>query len=453
MKSLKEIELLYDFSQVTYENFSVWMLLRSFIHLKIVERDSNGYSMSFRTRNIRKLLKNGLRGISNLLYLRRFDYWFFTNTDKRNLVNGKYKENYFDDISDQLGQDKSLFVEYTIDAFKSKKSVYSKHCISDLIFKLFASLISQFVDLKNVTNLASIREVMKDENLNFDLNKVLKRFISEYKLYKLLFRYGKPKAIFVICYYSKIPLVLAAHDCKIKVIEYQHGVITDENDEYNCSLANNQRYFPDLLLTFGRNLLINNYIDFIYRRDKILPLGSSYMETIRVDFKDTYLEKLKEKYSNIVCVTSSGIFLNKLMEFVQYLSFKHPDYIFIIRKKHREEVDKYLSESIVILPQYNIYQILKYSDYNITIGSFVAYEADYYGVNNILLNINGLSRKYISSDINGIFVDEKDMMNFVLPKEKKIFTPCDNYFVRFNDRIKPVCQLLKSELYIPEIRN
>lgn len=444
MKTLKEIESLYDFSEVTYRGVSVWMLLRSLIHLKIVERNSDSYSMSFRTKSVIKLIKNGKTGISNLFRLKRFDYWFFANTDKRNLINGKYKENYFDDIADKLGQEKSLFVEYTVDAFEDRNLIYSKYVVSDLVFKLLAYFVSKFIILKKDNHLESLKKMIKEENLNLNFDDKLKKYIAEYMLYKKIFKYTKPKAIFVICYYSKIPILIAAHDCKIKVIEYQHGVITKESGEYNSCLKTNKRYFPDLLLSFGENLLMNNYSNFIYLKENILPLGSSYMESIRLNFKDDYLDQLKTKYSKIVCVTSSGIFLSKLMMFVRNLSLKNPDILFVVRKKHRENIDQYLSGNIILLPQYNIYHILKYSDYNITIGSFVAYEADYFGVSNILLNINNISRDNITTEINGIYVEENDLIQFDFPNEKLLFTPSKNYFVRFNDKIDTVCSLLQS---------
>lgn len=445
MKSLQDVESGYDFSEVTYDGLSVWMLLRSFIHLKMVERNSNGYSMSFRTRSVLKLIKNGMTGILNLFRLKRFDYWFFANSDKRNLIDGKYKENYFDDIADKLGQDKSLFVEYTIDVFKPRNQIYSKYVISDLIFKLLSSLLSRFVKIEEVKNLALIEGVVHDEQLSIDLKNTLKFYIAEYNVYKFIFKYFKPKAVFLICYYSKIPMLVAAHDCGVKVIEYQHGVITNESGEYNSILKNNKRYFPDFLLSFGRKLITCDYKDFIYEKENIIPLGSSYMESIRRDYVDEYLDQLKKKYSKIICVTSSGIFLDKLMKFVQNLSFKNPNMLFVVRKKHRENVELYLSDNIVLLPKYTIYQILKYSDFNITIASFVAYEADFYCVRNILLNIDGLSVKYIDSDVEGVYVEEKDMMNFNIAENKNSIQPSENYFVRFADKIDSVCAFLENE--------
>ena len=445
MKTLQEIESSYDFSEVTYKGLSVWMLLRLLIHAKIIERDSNGYSLSFRTKSILNLIKNGITGISKLFKLKSFDYWFFTNSDKRNWVEGKYKENYFDDLADKLGQDKSLFVEYTIDILKPRRLIYSKSVSSDLIFKLLASFISKFVQMKDVRNLNLIENVIKEERLHLDLEKALKRNIAEYKLYKFIFNHCMPKAIFVICYYSKIPLIAAAHDCGIKVIEYQHGVITDKNEEYNSQLKNEKRYFPDFLLSFGKNLITSNYDHFIYGKENIIPLGSSYMESIKNNYVDDYLDRLKRKHSKIVCVTSSGIFLDKLMLFVRHLSSKNKNYLFIIRIKHREDVSQYLSDNIILLPQYNIYHILKYSDYNITIGSFVAYEADFYGVNNILLNVNNISRKYINADVHGVFVEEEDMLNFNFADNPMKFEPSDAYFVGFDTRIDRVCSLLKEK--------
>ncbi len=403
---------------VGYKHIKVWLLIRTKFKIAGILSET-GYHFNIRTRDKIVLLKNMFYGILYLFRLKKFSYFFFANTNKRYLIDGKYVDIYFDKIADLLGQDRSLFIEFAEKKHICRKKIYSKHAMSDLPFKMLGSLISKFIGKNQFENLNVLNEIVSRNKIQLNATNDLIHVIGQYYFYTYLFKIYQPKCIFIICYYSKMPLVLAANEKGIPVYEAQHGVINEKNEYYNSCFHNFQNYFPGYLLSYGEELLETYKPEFIFEKNKIIPIGSYYLNYIKDEFSDDYLEKLKTRNEKIVCVTSQGIFFETLMEFIKVLSIKNPGYLFILRLKRDENPENYLSENIVLLNDYDIYKILKYSDFNITVYSMVALEADFLDVHNILFNINGLSKKYYSSDLNYTIIEPDQMNLFEFPSTIK----------------------------------
>jgi hypothetical protein len=62
--------------------------------------------------------------------------------------------------------------------------------------------------------------------------------------------------------------------------------------------------------------------------------------------------------------------------------------------------------NIAFYSGYNVYQILKYSNFNITIYSTTSVEAEFYGVKTLFFNIDNLSKTYFNIDkLYGALID------------------------------------------------
>jgi hypothetical protein len=426
-------------TSITYKGVSVWMLIRSQVELAEISK-INDFSMKLRKVNLILLVKACLYGIVNIFKLKKFDYWFFSYNDKRFPIGDKLKDIYFDDIADTLGQNKSLFIEYSMNKYSNRKNSYSNNSMGDLVFQLIAILFSLLVNLKSVKEIVLIEDLVKSHKLPLNVKRTIKSAIGEYLLFNSLFKLFKPKKLFLICYYSKVPMIAAARNNKIIVIEYQHGVISKNCPFYNSPYRYMKKYFPSLLYTFGTDLKVETPPLFIYNMQDILPMGSFYLHYILHNFSSTELRDFKLTYEKIVCVTFSGAHFDDLMCFVRKLSLKHPNFLFILKHKHLKDTTEYLTSNIVSMPQYHIYQILKYSDYNIQIASFVAYEAEYYGVYNILLNIKGIARRYIISDVYGEFVEPEQANAYSLPETSNMeYIKKNKFFVDYTNNIKNFC--------------
>ena len=109
---LELIETKYKVEDVVLSNgMSAWPLLRQAVYFNIQNKEL-GYSNKLRTRNKYQLFKNIFYGVKNIFRLKKFDYIFFNNTQKREFLNGKLFDIYADAWADRLGQDNSLFIEW-----------------------------------------------------------------------------------------------------------------------------------------------------------------------------------------------------------------------------------------------------------------------------------------------------------------------------------------------------
>lgn len=398
-----------------------WNYIRTFTYF-IKEYSDEYIVMNVRARGVALFFKNVIYGLKCIFSYSSIDYIFFNNANKRYLIDNSHKDVYFDHIADRYGQENCLFIEFA-EKKHFQSECYSKHVQSDLLFKLLGRIIGLFIRLDRnfIDKIVSEFDIPSAKN---KLKSIIKYQRGEYYIYNLLFKIIKPKKVFVICYYTKIPIIEAAIANRVPVYEVQHGVITENNVFYTSLCDLGFLIKPHYLLSYGMEL--QELSNFIFKKESIIPVGSYYLDYIYENFNNEYLRELKLRFENIYCVTLGALNVEVVMKFVERLSKEEPTSLFIVRPKRNEDVSSYLNSSIIVLPDFDIYMILKYSNFNITIASMTALESDYYGVFNILLNVNGESRKYISSEIFGVFIDdyiEGNYSSLYFNKLKNAFKP------------------------------
>lgn len=220
--TLIKIETQYDVAAIKLNaQTPLWPLLRQRIIFEEM-KERLGYSNKLRTRNKKQLFFNFFVGFRNLLRLPRFDYLFFNNTDKRVLKDDKYFDIFFDAWADKYGQKRSLFIEWAKEKHYRKKQNYSLNVASDLPLKLLHG-IAKKLSRPNIVGSDVLHQIIKENNLGDWVFDEIKSKYAEIQLYKFLFRWSKPKAVFVLSSFTKMPVVMAAKQLKIKVIEAQHG--------------------------------------------------------------------------------------------------------------------------------------------------------------------------------------------------------------------------------------
>lgn len=398
MSKINELQIIEDKYAVEQPNshgFSLWPLLRQSIYIEIFTKKVKS-DLVLRTRNKAQLIKNFLYGISYIFKLGNFNYVFFNNADKRTLCkNNKKYDVFFDAWADKLGQDKSLFIEWAINAHYPKTETYSKHVMSDLIFKLISKL---FIYKTNVNDgdYQELEKIVLDHELKINLKATAKTKIGSIYFYKWLFNRIKPKAVFLISSFTKEPIVIAAHLCGIKVYEAQHGFIGNNHQFYKSHKSFDKKHYPDFLISFGEYEKNNLPKGFIFKKHQIMPTGSLYLENIKNNYTDEKLKALKNKYNKIFCVTLQTVLDHEFITWVHKQCDFYKESLFVLAPRNKAiDYSKYLNRSnCVILEDYNIYQILKYSDYNITIYSTTAIEASVFNAFTLFYNLNGLSSKY-----------------------------------------------------------
>jgi len=406
------IETKYKFNKLKHKDLYIWPLIRHKLYFEVFKSKTE-FDARFRTRNKFLLLRNFFFGFSTLFRIKRFQYIFFNNADKRLLVKDQKRYDvFFDAWADKFGQDKSLFIEWAITKHFSKKESYSKNIISDLPFKTGIFLIKALTKSTklDVNDLNKIKSALLTKT---NINKLVNERLVEIKFYRLLFKLIRPKAVFLISGFTKETIVIAAHLQNIKVIEAQHGYIGHNHQFYNSTYYFAQLYYPDILLTFGdyeKKSLPNN---FIYKAEQLLPIGSLYLEDIYANFNSSELENLTTNYKKVFCVTLQNVEEEKLINWVLKQAKQYPNFLFILKPRRvLTEYNRYTTiKNCILLPSFTVYEVLKYSDYNITIYSTTAIEAKVFDAKTLFYNINNLSVKYYDiNDLYAALINEGDCM-------------------------------------------
>ncbi|WP_421813326.1 hypothetical protein [Flagellimonas sp.] len=371
----------------------VWPLLRGKLYFHDLKKRL-GYSSKTRTRNKAKLIKSFFYGIKNIFVLRKFEFFFFENTNKRISIHNKYYDIYFDAWGDKLGPDKSLFVEFASESHYEKEKVFSKNIMSDLPFKL-ASFIRSLLVFPKIENGGVLKEVQERNQVQINFKKELKRQLGEYYFYRFLFKFIKPRAVFVLSSFSKVSLVMAAKSKNIPVFEAQHGYIGEAHPFYHVKKRFEESY-PDQLFSFGDYEMKNNK-NFIFRENQILPIGGLQLEHLKSQSLPDELKKIRNKYRQIFCITLQALKEEEIIGATLDYAKKQMDALFILCPKDRSiSYTDYLANKNYFVSEYPIYDILKIADYNLTIFSTTAVEGVSMGAKPIFYNADNLSKRYFN---------------------------------------------------------
>lgn len=386
-------------------NMRVWPLLRKRVYFYDLKRRLN-YNSKKRTRKPIKLIKNFFYGFQNIFSLGKFEYLFFENTNKRILIENKYYDIYFDAWADKLGPDKSLFIEFASNSYYTRKKVHSKNIISDLPFKLASTFVSLLI-IPSIKNGDLLKEIQNNKNIGVNLSKELKRQLGEYYLYKYLFGLIRPRAVFVLSSFSKVSIVMAAKNKGIKVYEAQHGFIGESHPFYHAKKKRFDESYPDYLFSFG-NYEIKNNRHLIFKTDQIIPIGGLELEHLKSKKISEELKGLKNQHNPIFCITLQGIREKEIIESTLAFTKENPRSLFFLCPKNRDnDYSSFLENSSYRLSEFSIYEILKISDYNLTIFSTTAVEAETMGAKTIFYNADNLSKKYFNISKLGAAVIEQ----------------------------------------------
>ncbi len=391
---LELIEAKYNVEDIVLSNgMSAWPLVRQAVYFSIQNKEL-GYSNKLRTRNKWQLFKNVFYGFWNIFQLRKFNYIFFNNTQKRELINGKFYDIYADAWADKLGQDKSLFIEWATIKHYSKKKVHSQFIISDLILKIFETFHKPFISFK-IKNENILKDIEKEYDINLPYRTIIKAGLAEYKAYTYFFKRTKPKAIFLLSSFTKAGIAFAAKKLNIPLYEPQHGYIGAGHPFYH-TFKKFPKFYPDYLISFGASEKEAKYPTLIFHSENIIPVGSLQLEIVKQKSIPKDLLSLTQNYRTCFCVTLQAIKDENILKWIEKEAQTHKDWLFIVRPKQPTfNLSLYVNEeNVKVLPEFSTYEVLKSSDYNISIFSTTVIEGIFLGAKPILYNIDGLPAKY-----------------------------------------------------------
>lgn len=403
-----EIENSFDLDKVKVDYHFIWEILRMPFFFRLLDSNQEGYKN--KQSRLTKSLRYLFYGWRN--WFKKYDIICFSNSGGgyRREIDGLYYNRFLDPIIEIIDSDRTLLIEKPDPDHYKLNSVKTKNIVSDRIVVLLKNILSKIMgfEIKNRYILDEIKErTMID--INYALN--IKQFLTQIKIYEILFDVYKPKAIFLTCYYGKEGIILAAKNKKIPVIEIQHGIIGYKHPAYNHKIFARD-YYPDYLLTFGEAEVNAPSENFIFEKNQVYAIGSHYINYIGNKKTSNPIEELINKFVFSVAVTMQSTIEEELLEFIIKAAILDESILYLLLPRKTSLTFLGLPENVKVITDMNFYEMMAYVDYHSTVYSTCAIEAPSLGVQNILINLQGLAKEYyielLSDDRITLFVETPD---------------------------------------------
>jgi hypothetical protein len=404
---IRDIEMNYPVAQIKDKGMQIWPYLRiHYISSHNRETQLKGMNTNIYVNlpfSIKvKMVTGFFSGFFN--WFSTYEYIALTSANCRRDIKGRKFNIFIDQIIEETGADKFLTIETPAPNYLSASRTPERKIVSSGIISLISWLVQKFAPLPaDISGESILKELEHKHGLRISYKRLIRRFNLDRNIYRCLFRWLKPKYIFLTCYYGKEPAIKAAHDLGIKVIEIQHGTIGYKTPAYNISAKLDKSCFPDYLFVYGGNdsKVFDNgmFID----PSNVYTVGSYYIE---------YIKEHSEPGANYP-VTNTNY--SKLIGFTLQLGLEGITIDFINKAANLDKTICYLliprqpstyfnkldiPDNVIISSEENFYQTMTYVDFHSTIFSTCALEAPSLGVQNILINYDNLSRYYYEDVLN-----------------------------------------------------
>jgi hypothetical protein len=455
---INNIESKFPVEEIKAEGFPLWQFLRYryyITHYFIKEAKSNsGYYLSNST-NILNLIYNSL--ISFIPFRKRFKYILFTDSKELKNIDGKVSDKIAHEIISVLGDELIVSIN-TSNEISSSKNLFFKNSLNSAIFYFFSIFHKRKTKIENEIFLKNIE---KDLMISVDYQKKTDRFFALVRVLDKYFKRNKFKIVFVNAYYSPVlqqAVIYSANKNKIKTIELQHGIINNSHIAYNIFKKIGNEALPQNLFLFGdyfKQLLSDSQF---LSADNLFVTGSFFINysienNKKNKFASDFFNDARKKYKKIVAVTSQETIENELIEFINQVAYLDKEilYIFIPRNFEKEFPGLIGKPNIIIDKRLDFYLSASYVDFHATVYSTCALESLAFGTSNILININGLSKKFLGNNLKedkfSYYVENtKEMLNILsITKvtDKELVKAKGNYFFVHKREVE-IDQIIKN---------
>jgi len=449
MKALNEIEKEININKFVYKGENIWPIFRNAIGWEIALETniSNNKSSSNIKYNKFLLIKLFIKNIISMLLslFNKYDVICFTTSDDykylhRNQVN-RLTETFLNKYKNQkiLEFQSGLFIN---------KSEEERQYIPSFLFLILSNILSKIIRLNGASE---IEKELKKVDIKINSKKILKKYLANKMLCDFMFKIYRPKLIITTCY-SFMPIIKSANDLGIETLEFQHGSIIN-HFAYEIDEETNSTFYPRNLIVFGTKVV--KYLKKKHYGKNIFAVGNMFVDYYSKKRNKSILE-LKKNYECIISISLQWTVLEKTIEYVRKQAKENKSICFILIPRTNDELNNYSFDevNIKIFNNLNCYEIAANSDYHMTCYSTCAIEAPSLGIENIFLNINNLSEKYL-----GKFIIEKEFnqlisfnenLNIILnkrkiSKEKIILENEDNIISNYDKNIEALYKYLEKK--------
>ncbi|KGK98389.1 hypothetical protein LI82_11840 [Methanococcoides methylutens] len=455
-----ELEDKYGLLHKDIQGVKVWQISRFLIYSEIAQKTG----VFTKPHTTKDSLKDNIKAFPSYFYNAIIKNPLSGNYEKdvlvfdhprKILVDGEYIDIYTKYLLDDLEASQYEVIEspYLSKHF-SKNEMHRKYLDRMLLLSYLYTKISNIKFTTKELNWIDSLEYEINSHFNIDLN--FKNFFSEwiiqfkcyYKFYEKLLQKRNPSTIFVVVSYGtyNIPLISAAKDNDIQVIEIQHGTISPYHLGYNFPNCNQElAYFPDIFYSFGTYW--NDIVNFPICKKNIICYGFPYMRTR----KEKYNKAMKKKKQ--ILFLSQGAIGKELAKFV-YEAAQVLDEYNIVYKLHPGEYDRWEKEynelvlanhlknvEVISDNKKELYHYFAESEYQIGVFSTAIYEGLAFKCKTLLVDLPGI--EYMSSLIEKEIVtkvtnveDLKCQIEFFEPKyydEDYFFSEKKNHLAKIKN--------------------
>lgn len=398
-ESFYSLEKKNNLLDLTIKGHPFWQYMRYYVFEEINREKSQTVfpkQDKYYARKLKELLNYFLYRLKCLFQRqKRFDLLFFTH-NKTALIDGKKVDFHFYPLAKAFHKSLKIMIANRYD-FSTRRSDYPCPLLLIRPLFLFNRLKSYFVgysqeDKKAFVRLSSL--INKTFHTHIDIYSMAKYLYSwhlaSYREYLRFFKNYRPSALIFCDSGDTKPLAEAAHDLGIKVIDYQHGIISltsilysfPKGSDWNKLKATN----ADYVFTFG-----DYWRDFFRTPSVPVSVGFPYFDLCR---KKTRSPLKNNKGILITSVLSARKILSQLAVDLADLL---PDYT-IYYKLRADEYDSWKTiypanfaqkTNIVILDGNNgsLYDYYAKCNYLISTNSMTLYEGLASGLTPFVLKV------------------------------------------------------------------
>jgi hypothetical protein len=405
LEILEELELKYDLFKYKIDGYSAWRLLRFKAATEIQNLPLKTKPDYVTWDWLKERLVLFIPELIKFIFPHHAKFVFKTfSSALRERKNNRYKDIYFDDLIDELGD------YYKIETINS--SIYWKRRMLAInpisITTAVIDLISGFLAYLGIpTQYGAIaREISckinTESSLRFltqrRLGHTLRRFFFTKRLYAYLFRRIKPSFV-LTANQDEYAIWAAAKELGIITLEFQHGLFPRYDPDALPFLAADYReslIVPDKILLYGEYWLNELKKNQTYINELVVvgsPLIDQYRKMI-----DLYLQQKSHDSPCVILLTTQGIDREHLIQFIAHflrLAQGKLEYELDIKLHPGFEADKRPYElALGLFPSVHIilgaeepstFELQLRADFHISISSASHYDALGLGVPTIVL--------------------------------------------------------------------
>lgn len=440
-----DLEKKFNLFDIKVRDLKIWYFCRQEVNYRISSSINSSVNSSRKVEKgegqFKASIKNNLK--KTLLYLKSLrwginDYeetdilCLSNNNMRREIEDGKEFDIIFDYIGKYLkGTSYSILntfsgKQFTKNYYTEKCYNLTNYCLNIYLYKSYYNIVLRKEEIEYIRELFHKAEEYIFDNYKLRINiteTVLRNTAALVKSYKYAYsvlKKVKPKVLYVECAYSNLhlPFIYGAKKIGIKVVEFQHGVISSRHLGYLFNDTSPKKDpIPDYICVYGsyaRKLLedMNSGLNI-----ELIEYGYPYLNEKSIEVQNNSRNK---KYKYLI-TTQGSVNYKHWRKFIEEL-LEEDKRGKILVKLHPNEINQYKdyysnllnNNRVEFTTDKNVYECLKLSEIHLSSFSTCHYEAICCNVDTIVVRFPGWEHVNILKKYGVKFVDNPwELINYL----------------------------------------